>query len=163
RSFDHYFGRLGKYAGRSDIESASEGASNPDRTGADAGASHPWQHAPHLCALDTSHSWKGSHVEWDNGKMDGFFEANDGATAATDPVLKSGERALWWYDERDLPFYYDLAKAFAIADHYHAGILGPTWPNRMYLVSATSFGRTSNDLPDISAYPFPDKDASVLD
>ncbi len=163
RSFDHYFGHLNKYAGRTDVESAPETASNPDRIGPDGGAAHPWQHGPHLCAVDTTHSWKGSHTQYDDGQMDGFFQTNDGDTSQTDPVLKSGERALWWYDERDLPFYYKLASTFAIADHYHAGLLGPTWPNRMYLIAATSFGRTSNDLANTSGYSFPDKDLSVLD
>lgn len=153
RSFDSYFAHLGKYAGRTDIESAPDTASNPDAQGKPVA----FTRGAHLCFGDTNHEWSGSHVEYDDGKMDGFAKAN--ADGATD----DGARALWWYDERDIPFYYSLASTFAIADHYHCSLLGPTWPNRMYLIAATSFGMTFNLFPDISAYPFPDNDASVLD
>jgi phospholipase C len=161
-SFDSYFGHLGAYADAS-IESPPADASNP---GVDGGTV-PWVHAPHLCSLDTNHEWAGTHQEIDHGKMDGFVTVNEGwdesAASGADPSLFSGARAMWWYDQTDLPFYYALGSTYAIADHYHAAVPGPTWPNRMYLFAATSFGRTTNAFPDISAYPFPTNDASVLD
>jgi phospholipase C len=51
-----------------------------------------------------------------------------------------------YYTADDLPFYYWLANEFAIADHYHASVAGPTWPNRMYLYAASSFGAAHNDF-----------------
>lgn len=170
RSFDSYFGHLAKYAGRTDIESAPDAATNPDKAGGSTG-SHGYKHAEHLCFADTNHTWKGSHVEYNDGKNDGFYEANNGFSDATPNGTADagggpldGERALWWYDERDIPFYYDLAKTFAIADHYHCSLLGPTWPNRMFLYAATSYGKTSNVFPDLSAYPFPaGPDAVIFD
>ena len=151
RSFDHYFGHFGKYAGRTDIESAPENASNPDKTSAPSTGMHAWQHAPHMCFGDTNHEWDGSHTEYHDGKMDGFYEANQ------------GDRAMWWYDEREIPYYYALAKAFGIGDHYFCSLLGPTWPNRMYLYAATSFGQSANTFANIEGYPFPQEDAVVLD
>ncbi|HEY8039508.1 MAG TPA: alkaline phosphatase family protein, partial [Polyangiaceae bacterium] len=111
-SFDSYFGHLNKYAGRTDVESAPDGTSNADASG----TAQPWTHAPHLCTLDTDHSWAGTHQEIDNGGMDGFARVNDGfdksalPPTSTDPTLWSGARAMWWYDERDLPLYYQLGK-----------------------------------------------------
>jgi len=167
RSFDSYFGHLGKYAGRGDIESAPDTTTLPDKAGGAPVATNAYQHAPRLCFLDTNHEWPGSHVEYNGGKNDGFVEANQGfgetALANPTPDLFAGARSLWWYDERDIPFYYELAKTFGVADHYHCSLLGPTWPNRMYLYSATSFGKTSNVFPDLTAYPFPDNDASIFD
>ena len=165
RSFDHYFAHLNKFANRTDIESAPDSATNPEKTGANPGASIPFVHAPHLCTLDTNHEWAGTHTQWDDGKMDGFVETNDGwgTPPNGDPALAKGDRAMYYYDERDIPFYYNLANTFAIADHYHAALLGPTWPNRMFLLAATSFGMTFNGFPDISADTFPDKDSSILD
>ena len=168
RSFDHYFAHLNKFAKRTDIESAPDNATNPSMTGATPGVSVPFTHAPHMCTLDTNHEWAGTHVQWDDGKMDGFVETNEAWDAVklpptSDPALAKGERAMYYYDERDIPFYYNLANTFAIADHYHASLLGPTWPNRMYLLAGTSFGLTFNGFPDISLYLFPDKDSSVLD
>ncbi len=50
------------------------------------------------------------------------------------------------YNQNDIPFYYDLAQKFAISDRYFASVLGPTFPNRSYLLAATSFGHlTTND------------------
>jgi phospholipase C len=164
-SFDSYFAHLNAYAHRSDIESAPDTATNP---GAD-GQPQPFTHAAHPCVLDTNHEWAGTHEEIDNGKMDGFVLANEGwnrsalPPTSTDPALWSGARAMEWYDERDIPLYYQLASTFAIADHYHSAVPGPTWPNRMYLYAATSFGETTSTEPDLSAYPYPAKSATVLD
>jgi phospholipase C len=154
RSFDHYFGHFGQYANRGDVESAPASASNPERVGAGpagGGPSHDWQHAQHMCFADTNHEWDGSHAEYDDGKMDGFYQANQ------------GDRAMWWYDQREIPYYYALAKEFGIGDHYFCSLLGPTWPNRMYLYAATSFGQSANTFANIDAFPFPQSDAVVLD
>jgi phospholipase C len=164
RSFDSYLGHLNLYGNRTDIESAAPDASNPDPDG----GTHPWQHGPHLCFADTDHSWKGAHFEWDNGKNDGFYEENTGQTSpgTTDGLAASlldGERALYWYDQTDLPFYYSLYNSFAIADHYYSSILGPTYPNRMYLYSGTSFGFTTNGFPDLTPFPYPASQAIIFD
>ena len=74
---------------------------------------------------------------------DGWAESP--STAFPDDMM-SGKRALAYYTAEDLPFYYWLASEFAIADHYHCSIPGPTWPNRMYLYAATSFGAVHNDF-----------------
>jgi len=168
RSFDHYFGHFGKYAGRTDVASAPEDASNPDRTGPVSASTHKWQRAPHYCLLDTNHGWDGSHIQYDDGKMDGFYETNHGIKGEVMPnpemALRDGERAMTWYDEREIPFYYALAKEFGLGDHYFASLQGPTWPNRMYLFSATSFGFTENRaFPDLTPFPFPQNDAVILD
>jgi phospholipase C len=161
RSFDQYFGHYPAYAQRSDVEVPPETASNPRKTGADpGGAPVPWHRAEHLCIKDTSHSWEGSHEEYDDGKNDGFVEANEEGPAGS---LGDGARAMGWHDERELPFYYALAKSFGLGDHYFSSLLGPTWPNRMYLFAATSFGRTTNIFPFIDDHPFPASDAVVLD
>jgi phospholipase C len=167
RSFDHYFGRLGKYLGRTDIEGAPETAFNPDRSGPVSSSTHTWQHAGHFCFLDTAHGWGAVHKQIADGKMDGFYETNHDIQGETmnDPTmaLRDGERAMWWYDERELPFYYALAKEYGIADHYFSSVPGPTWPNRMYLFAGTSFGLAANMFPKIDAFPFPANDIVVLD
>ncbi len=159
-SFDNYFAGFAKYTGRNDVEVPPPNASNPEKTGANPGKTIPLVHAPRMCTLDVNHEWSGSHLQYDDGKMDGFVESNEGHGP---PPLNTGDRAMITYDERDIPYYYALAKTFALADHYHCSLLGPTWPNRMYLLAGTSFGLTFNGFPDISANTFPEKDATVLD
>ena len=166
RSFDHYFSQLPAYLNRTDIAVAPANASNPDKAGGMTGM-HVRAHAPRMCNYDVNHEWRGSHVQYDDGKMDGFFETNDDAAKAPNgapPELYNGDRAFWYYDQTDLPFYYDLAKTFGIADHYHCSLLGPTWPNRMFLYAATSFGYTHNVFPAVlDEYAFPDKDMTWID
>jgi len=113
-------------------------------------------HATSRCVKpDLDHSWIGTHreVNFDNPNAtllralsNGFVRVND-ATEQTD----SGENAtedqtMSYYDHNDLAFYYGLAENFAISDRQFASVLGPTFPNRSYLMAATSFGHlTTND------------------
>jgi phospholipase C len=170
RSFDSMFGHLNEYGMRTDVSEPPAGASNPtnaldggsspgdagaDDGGDDAGT-HPWMHAPQECFADTDHSWKGQHWAWDNGNNDGFYAENNGTTDPGDVIpdsgsLLDGERAMWWYDQTDIPFDYKLANTFAVADNYFCSLLGPTGPNRFFLVAGTSLGYTYNTPPTISS------------
>ena len=50
-----------------------------------------------------------------------------------------------YYDERDLPFYYELATQFATSDRFFSSLLANTNPNRMYMFTGTSFGHAFPD------------------
>ena len=58
-----------------------------------------------------------------------------------------------YWTERDLPFYYGLARTFPLADRWYSSCLGPTFPNRR----SWSPGRPNgliDDLPvDLADYP----------
>ncbi len=171
-SFDSYLGHLNKYGSRTDVESAPDDATNPDT--AAEGGTLPWVHAAHLCSNDTDHGWAGTHIEINGGQMDGFAQRNEGSPGPTgpdggaiDPSQSSGARSLWWYDETDIPFYYQAANTFAIADHYYCAVPGPTWPNRRFLYAATTWGGTQTGgalvLEDETQYPYPANPATILD
>lgn len=168
RSFDHYFSRLRQYTGNMDIAVTDANASQPDKAGTQMGM-HVRAHAPRGCVYDVNHEWDGSHLQYNDGKMDGFFESNDDVSHAPmnapPDVLEvyKGDRSLWYYDETDIPYYYELAKNFGIADHYHCSLLGPTWPNRQFLYAGTSFGLTYNTFPDTTQYEFPIRDMTIFD
>ena len=38
-----------------------------------------------------------------------------------------------YYNRSDLPFYYALADAYTICDANYCSVMGPTFPNRIYL------------------------------
>jgi phospholipase C len=110
-------------------------------------------------APDLDHSWLGSHEEANfehpnhalrNAKNDGFVLVND-ATEQIDNGVESptDDQTMNFYDQDEIPFYYDLAAKFAISDRYFCSVLGPTFPNRSYLLAATSFGHltTSDSFP----------------
>ena len=58
-----------------------------------------------------------------------------------------------YWQEADQPFYYSIAQHFPIADRYFCSVLGPTFPNRRYLISATSLGMINDTVPSFTAYP----------
>jgi phospholipase C len=125
RSFDHY---LGSFSG---ADGKNAGLSYPDANG----GMHPTHRlAPDFqgCGFeDPNHGWEGARVEYDNGKLDGFYKASD-------------EFALGYYLSRDLPFIPKVARAFTLYDRYFCSLLGPTWPNREYMHSAQSGGNKAN-------------------
>lgn len=132
RSFDHYFSQLPAY-GVSDVTVADSSFTNLDQNG----QAVSWHHETDYCVRDPHHSWKSSHSQWADGKNDGFVMDNE----------PKGARAMGYFDASDLPFYYALASQFSIGDRYFCSMLGPTWPNRMYLYSGSSHGLTENTLP----------------
>ncbi|HZO14560.1 MAG TPA: alkaline phosphatase family protein [Polyangiaceae bacterium] len=144
RSFDHYFQKLPAY-GQPDVDVAPDAFSNPDSDGNPVPIFRDTQY----CFVDTNHSWAGTHRQINGGAMDGFAVSNEGhhENPMTGRLeLLSGARAMGYYDERDLPFYYWLANEFAISDRYFASVPGPTQPNRLYYAAATSFGFIENTL-----------------
>lgn len=72
------------------------------------------------------------------------------------PNDPNGQRALGYFDGSDLLFYWDLYSTFAMSDHHHCSMLGGTYPNRWYYLSATSVGMTTNNfIPEERFTPEP--------
>src|SRR5438552_9230245 len=65
---------------------------------------------------------------------------------------ETSERDIGYYDERDLPYYYELATQYATSDRWFSPVIAPTIPNRMYLFTASSFGNIRPDSPDHPKY-----------
>jgi phospholipase C len=60
-----------------------------------------------------------------------------------------------YYDETDLPYYYELASQYATSDTWFSPLLSNTVPNRMYLFAATSFGHIKGDPPPAGGWTQP--------
>jgi phospholipase C len=95
-----------------------------------------------------SQSWHASHLQWGHGKCDGFV-------ASTQTVLPGADAAtgMGYWSEADLPFYYGLARTFPLADHWFSSCLGPTFPNRRFLISGTAHGLIDDSPFDLFDYP----------
>ena len=134
RSFDHFLGWLpnadGKQAGLSYVDTAGVSHATHSLSGDYTGCPHP----------DPDHSYDGARVEYDHGLMDGFLRAG------SNDVYSIG-----YYGERDIPFYGALARNFTTCDRYFASILGPTFPNRLFLHAAQT-DRLANST-NISSLP----------
>jgi phospholipase C len=125
RSFDHYFGYAPQV--RAKGFGPPPGYSQPDGAG---GRRAPYE-LTQLSTPDPGHGWGDVHQQYDGGRMDGFY-------------VNSGEVAIGYYTARELPFYYELFGHAALCANYFCSVLGPTWPNRFYLMSGTSGGITDN-------------------
>jgi phospholipase C len=69
--------------------------------------------------------------------MDGFLQTTTSVPSSIDPT---GTRAMGYYTQADLPYYYEAAARFATSDRWRSPVLANTIPNRFYLFTATSFG-----------------------
>jgi phospholipase C len=142
RSFDHYFGCYRGVTGFQDPNALplNDGSglnvfAQPGYpSGYDGGHLYPF----HLdsydngeCTNDINHSWGPQHTYWDNGAMDGFVKGHLAVDGKANGPLTMG-----YYTRNDLAFYYALADAFTICDHYFCSVIGPTDPNRLYSMSA---------------------------
>lgn len=129
RSFDEYFGTFPGVAGFT----PSTKLPWPSQPG---GVLYPWRlstftsnalHAPIL-----EHDWISNHlainVDPDSGIPDnaGFY-----ITSQHNPA------AMGCYLADDIPYYWALAQAFALCDHYFCSVLAGTYPNRMFLAGGT--------------------------
>jgi phospholipase C len=171
RSFDMYLGQLGAYRssrlatfGITDTQTIDAFDPTVTLTNAHTGAKVQPFHEPTVCIENLTPSWdeshhdtslKGGDAAWattttftdsDFG-MASFLDTTSSVANNYDP---NGTRVLGYYNQQDLPYYYDLATFFPTSDAWHSPILANTVPNRMYLMAATSFG---HELPDNSGHP----------
>jgi phospholipase C len=139
RSFDHYFGTLSGVRGFGDPNAMqlANGRSvfhQPDALNPD-GYLLPFHLDTQATSAQkipsTGHSWQTQHEAFNLGRMDSWLAAHRKADGANGPFT------MGYYTRDDIPFHFALAEAFTICDAYHSSLLGPTWPNRMYLMSGT--------------------------
>jgi len=126
RSFDHFLGWLpgadGKQAGLEFVDKQ--------------GQRHPtFPLAPDFqnCeSEDPDHGYEGGRTQFNNGANDGWL------LAGTDDNFPIG-----YYTQNDLSFYGGAVPAWTTFDRYFCAILGPTFPNRLYMHAAQT-DRTEN-------------------
>ncbi len=144
RSFDNYFVRLGQYRVSKGFPNSIDGvplnAALPNTLGQ---LVHPF-HFKTVCTENLSPAWNETHTDVDGGKMDGFLQTSTSVPSTIDPT---GTRAIGYYDQTELPYYYELATQFATSDRFFSSVQSNTNPNRMYLFAATSFGHIYADPP----------------
>ena len=179
RAFDNYFGKLGAYRAAevsgalpSDVNdldqlpSSFQGLKTRTDRGNHPGSIVPPFHERTLQTENLSPSWSESHYDAHLKGLD-YMNVTASSTFLMDNFLQTthsvspdkydpdGTRPLGYYDQTDLPYYYELATQFATSDAFHSPLLSQTNPNRMYLFSATSIGRCSADPGGHPLWPSP--------
>jgi phospholipase C len=147
RSFDHYFGTYKGVAGYQDPNAL---AGVFGQTGYPTAGDRLFPFRLDTtnggdCTNDIDHSWGPQHTYWDGGQMDQWVSEH---VAVDGPA--NGPLTMGYYERADLPFYYGLADAFTICDHYHCSVIGPTDPNRCYTMSAWIDPNGTNGGPIVS-------------
>jgi phospholipase C len=158
RSFDHYFGTLAGVRGFGDAGALVQTDSNPPFTQVE-GKSIFYQYDPynpdgyllpwHLdtkttssqAIPSTSHAWTYQHeslnitVSSTQGQPTTALNNNWIPTHFTSDGSAHYWYVMGYYERDDIPFHFALADTFTLCDAYHCSLLGPTWPNRMYLMT----------------------------
>ena len=140
-SYDNHLGMLNR-AGADGLKLGADGKPVATNPYSDGKVQHAFR-MPTTCQISghPSQTWQDSHTQLADGKLDGFVTSNSG------PV------AMGYWEKADLPFYYSLASTFPIADRYFCSVLGQTFPNRRYLMAATSLGMINDGVPNPLEYP----------
>ncbi len=128
RTFDNYFGTFPKANGATTYKDPK-------------GVIHPLNHTPDSTLSGIGHRWQHARLAWDNGKMDKF-------SLIPGAIQNSVDVADSQLYQSDIPNYWTYAKTFALADNFFSVIMGPTFPNHLFLIAAT--GANVNDNPSVS-------------
>ena len=136
-TFDNYFGT---YPGADGIPA---GVCMPrDPVTPSAGCVAPYHLDTHR-TTDLNHAVDVATTAINGGKMDGFV-------AAQNQRNLPGDLAMGWYDGSDLPFYWNLAASYILADRLFSSDMGGSKENHVYWIAGQSGG---NNVP-ASGYSF---------
>lgn len=158
-TFDNYFGQMTAYRKRNGIPIVnSDGKINDLSTGdfsntvAQVGTI-PIAHSGSVCIEELSSDWAESHKAMNlsnpsaagtNAPMNGFAQTAFDLGQFTESLGfaltdKTGSRAMRFYDDNDLNYYYFMASNFATSDAFFTPVPS-RFLNRLYLYAGTSQG-----------------------
>src|SRR5262245_60052896 len=136
RSFNHYFatypGALGRTSGPT---------IRCSETRCEPGPVVPLSRAPDVMPHDLAHCFLCGAVAIDGGRMDGFNRMNGlrPLNAADIPAELGYDLLGYSYLTRaDLPNYWAYADRFVLADRFFTSMYGPTFPEHLFTVAASS-------------------------
>lgn len=133
RTFDNYFGTYPGADGPSPGACQPRVAGNPHR-----GCIKPFPLSRQPLPLGASRTTILS--QYNRGKMNGFVSAYQRQG-------RNGTSVMGYYDRRELPFYWDVARSYVLFDHFFSSALFGIRTNRSYWVSAAPTPRGTEAIP----------------
>ncbi len=118
RSFDNYFGT---YPGANGIAKGTCVPLSPKNP--TVGCVKPYL-STDVISGDLPHGYQSSVIAYDNGKMDGFMLAEN-----------ENPKTMSYYDSKTIPYYWDLAKRYVLADNFYSSVLSYSLPNHWFAVA----------------------------
>ncbi len=165
RSFDQYFGKLDQYrvangyGAAGDVDGLPANASNPSPfTGTNIASFH----LQTMCMENVTPDWLESHGDFNLGNLNfptgqylgnGFVSNAAGMSQCCvpqPPSNPSGSRAIGYYDDSDLPYYYFMAANFGTSDRFFSPMPANSVPNRVFGLAATTAGYIHTSMPAIN-------------
>ena len=152
-SFDEYFGTFPNVAGFSD---ASPAFAQPSGIG----IQQPWRASTFTSVGSMPpvlfHDWPSFQLA-----VNKTITENAGVSTATGDNMgflaaqfnKNMPSLMSYYAADDIPYHWMLASNFCLCDQYFQSVLGPTFPNRMYLVSGAILANETPTTPGTPAPP----------
>lgn len=134
-SFDNYFGT---YPGADGIP--ADTCMPIDPTGATSERCVTPFHIGDRAITDLGHSDSVYYDQLNGGTMDGFVYAHNQRNA-------HGELAMGYYDDRDLPYYWNIADSYVLFDRFFTSAIGGSVWNHNYWVAAAP-GVPKNSVPE---------------
>jgi phospholipase C len=89
---------------------------------------------------DLGHNAQIFAAQYDDGRMDGFV-AGPNADGA------DGRQAMGFYDDRDLPFYWNVADSYVLFDRFFTSAAGGSVWNHLFWVTATPGNPAADVIP----------------
>ncbi len=126
RSFDHLFGAFPGVNGASEAN--------------DRGTIRPLTPAEDQRAHDLTHCYNCAVAAVDGGKMDGFNQSEPDDTWA-----------FTQFRPEQMPNYWHWAEHNVLFDRFFASAMGPSFPNHLYSIAATSGGALDNPVQTFPA------------
>jgi acid phosphatase len=118
RSFDNYFGT---YPVASGIPRGTCMPLSPDHP--NVGCVKPFL-STNVISGDLPHGYQSSVIAHDNGKMDGFMVAEN-----------EDRKTMSYYDNKTIPYYWDLARHYVLADNFYSSVLSYSLPNHWFALA----------------------------
>jgi phospholipase C len=92
---------------------------------------------------DVTQTWDATHEQVNGGRMDGFVKQS----GTTQPMS--------YFPPSVLPFAYDLATTFTVANRWFCSAPCQTYPNRRFLMAGTAYGDIATSTSTLSDPPPP--------
>ena len=143
-SYDNYFGMMQDHG--DPLPLGADGLPEAANCGGDEKPVR-LQHFPTTFQVKyvPTQSWNASHIQWNEGECDGFVRSIEQTVQLSKPEVDATSGMGYWTED-DLPFYHGLARTFPLATRWFCSCLGPTFPNRRFMIAGTANGLI-DDVP----------------
>jgi phospholipase C len=144
--FDHFFAT---YPGvqNTTYGLAGEKCIPKDLNNSEAGMICPFNadnNATNVWKTDEPHSSQGSHYDYNNAQMNGFysFPLHYGSASQKSNI----KNIMSYVTGKTVPYYWDYAEQYALDVNFFSSILSYSWPEHLYMVAGNSVPTCTNQI-----------------